>query len=359
MVNEVAVFVVHTPFQLWFVEQIVRSSVEFHNSVNVLLIENVAALDQVDSSTWHHVEELFPVGESAIGRGQRTAVDVNLQRIRTLLSNYSHPASILLSDIAWPLNNQIFFDRRLRRMGVQYKLFMDGIGTYLGARISGMGFVRNCVKRGISYLGGGIAYRPYWGKLMGEDRHEIKAVYAFGAHLLPCEPSKRADIRLPQKETVSLNKQKCLLLGQDYSKLLSPAALQILQERTLAFVRDFECQDYYYKPYHQKDFSSSIDNSETDFYMSKGFIPVWEPRPIEAIIHTTGIGTVISYNSSALFNLKLIFGDKIRCISLFGGCLANLTPQRDILAFERMFDLFQRAGVEVINWHFEGRPHLN
>ncbi len=84
-----------------------------------------------------------------------------------------------------------------------------------------------------------------------------------------------------------------------------------------------------------------------EYYQKQGFTLVDDKRCVEEYVMDNNHGTVVSYNSSALFNLKCIYGDNIRCISLWSDLVSSY-DRVDKGASKRLNQLFRTLGVEII-----------
>lgn len=333
------IFIIHSPFQLFVAEQIVATNESFSDAENIVLLE----IDQdisCSAELWSEIHYLQYVGGSVLGINSRKKSNNNTGLLRRLIKG-SNKTRVLISDIAWPQNNRIFFDKKISSR-VQFSLIIDGIASYMSPDVSLTNYFRGCVKSMIGAAGFGVRYRPYFGKLMGEERTEIDKVFGFSAHALSCPEEKKVDIPVYDVSNhIQLN-NRCLFLGQPFWRFMDDLEWRKTQSKTLDFLTSIECDEVLYKAHHH---DREIDSL---FYQKNGISLLDDNRCIERVFADNYFSTVISYNSSALFNLKCIYGHNIRCISLSGyklGVKAGLKKS----AASRMLKLLDEVGVELVD----------
>ena len=333
------IFIVHSPFQLFVAERIVATNESFFGAENIVLLE----IEQDISCSvdlWSKIHYLQYVGGSVLGRNSRKKSDKNTELLRRLIEG-SNTVRILVSDIAWPQNNRVFFDKEISSK-VKFSLIIDGIASYISPEVSLTNYFRGWLKGIIGATGFGVKYRPYTGKLMGEERAEIDKVFGFSAYALSCPEGKKIDIPIYDVSNhIQLN-NRCLLLGQPFWRFMDDLEWEKIQSETLEFIMSIECDEVLYKAHHHDREVDSL------FYQKKGISLLEDNRCIERIFADNYFSTVISYNSSALFNLKCMYGHNIRCISLSGYKL-GIKTDLEKKAVSRMLKLLDEVGVELVD----------
>ncbi|MNX60221.1 hypothetical protein D3C86_911230 [compost metagenome] len=333
-------FLIHTAFQKFVAERLIASDPDFSQAENILLLEmDPASAEIVTPELWASVMPLEPLGYSVLGKERHAAAERNMARILDLMPP-GETVRILISDIAWPMNNRVFFDRRLRRR-VEFNFIIDGIGSYNGARFTPKLFLRNLGKFGLGLLGRAVRYTPYVGQVMGEEHPRVKRVYGFASEHLSSPPEKRTEIRYQPTALQEVSERTCLFLDQPYGETLSPEQWKAIQEQTRSFLLSLGCQTYYYKRHR---LSTAEDEA---FYAQAGFQVVDSKRCVEELFHELGASIVVSYNSSALFNIKIFYGSETRCISYCSDTLARLT-MADAAGIARIKTLFRTVGVDLV-----------
>jgi hypothetical protein len=331
------IFIIHTPFQLFVTEHMVAHLEEFKQSENILLIELPERIDTCDI-LWSSIYFLENTGGSVIVKGNYLKSERNMSLIYDLIAGDN--VQIFLSDIQWPMNNRVFYDNYVKSKAV-FNLFIDGVASYLGLRINYKLFCRNMVKNILGNLGLGVQYHFFRGNELGEDHPRISGVYGFCSDLLACAPHKRRNIPVVTSKQ-EIFADGCIFLDQPYWKFIGDKKWGNIRTKTLDFLLSLGYDNLYYKnhPMGRK--------ADEDFYHQKGVKIVDDVRCIEQIFTERGFQTVVSYNSSALFNLKISFGDNIRCISIMHETMAKsytLQSGADITIKK----LFLNAGVEVLD----------
>lgn len=333
-------FLIHTAFQKFVAELLIAGDPAFTEAENILLLEMDPASEEiVTPELWTSIVRLEPLGYSVLGKARHAAAERNMVRILELVPP-GETVRFLLSDIAWPMNNRVFFDRRLKQR-VEFHFIIDGIGSYNGARFTPKLFLRNVAKFALGRIGRAVRYTPYIGQVMGEEHPRVKRVYGFAVDHLSCPPEKRAEIPYRPSALRSPDAKTCLFLDQAYWEVLSAEQWKALQEQTLSFLRSLGCQTYYYKRHR-------LNTAEDEaFYAQAGFQVVDSNRCVEELFHELGASVVVSYNSSALFNIKIFYGSDTRCISYCNDGLTRLT-MTDAAGIERIKTLFRAVGVDLV-----------
>ena len=333
------IFVVHTPFQVFLSEMMIGYRAEFQNCKNVLLLEFPHRFKHTNHTLWSDVIFLENVGNSTLGRERYLKCENNLGLVRKLVDK-NPKSSLFLSDIAWPMNNRLFFDRRLRQT-VVFCLISDGLGTYLLPKITKMLFFRGMVKylNGLIHLG--IKYRNYLGSQFGVDRKKIKYIYAPNVSFVDCDLSKKKEILTASMKRPHFDRFKCIFLETNGWLVVKEKDWNLIRTNTVRFLKSLGA-DIYYKnhPFGRKE--------EEVYYRSQGFGIIEDNRCAEQIIAEKGFGIAISYVSSTLFNLKSMYQDKIRCIALSNKTLNSSTDYNENKRDE-VYELFRKVDVEVID----------
>jgi hypothetical protein len=331
-------FFVHTPLNIFTVEQMLQNLDEFNHADNMLLLESLNDIDY-NPHLWTAVYHLDYVGGCVMGQSNRVKAENNLDSINKIIRDKNN-IRIFLSDIQWVMNNRIFFDKRIRAK-TTYNLYVDGIPSYIGFEISFEQAVRNLVKYCLGHLGFGVKYHPYSGRAFGEDRSEIIGVYGFNSDLIPCEPGKKRHIPTPGFSRRTLSGNSCLFLDQPYQRYFETAQWEAIQQKTLSYLLSLNGGSLHYKNHH---FGRKQDE---EYYSRHGFMIVHDQRCIEQFFGDLGCNIAISYSSSALLNLKLLYGDNVRCISLIK--LIDKIPRSTERQLNRqIIDLYEKVGVDVV-----------
>lgn len=280
-----------------------------------------------------------PVGSTVIGSGRKCRRAI--KSIRSIYQNYQQ-TRFFVSDIDWPLNNALFGLKKIQPAGqVMMCLFPDGLGSLLVAKPNIKRKLKNFVKSVIGKLGGS-PYYTHRGDIMGfavSDR-----IYS----LMPKAISNKTKanvITIPviEPSIPNMNCNSCIFLGQSYDLCMPPKAHKSLCHDAAEYAKSLGYQYLYYKPHH-----FSTKDIEKNIFQENGFTLINDKRPIEEFFLTNQMSCVVSYNSSALVHLKMMFAEKVRCIACFGGTVIKYTNVKTgtIKELKRVFEL---CGVELFD----------
>jgi len=333
------IFVVHTPFQVYISEMMVGTIEEITNCKNVLLLEFNQRFEHINRNLWSEVVFLENVGNSTLGRKRYLMCENNVGLVRNFVDE-SPKSCLFLSDIAWPMNNRLFFDRQLRRKAT-FCLISDGLGTYLLPKVTAMLFLRGSIKYLNGLLHCGVRYRNYLGSQFGVDRKEIKYIYAPNVELVDCDLSKKKEILTASIKRPYFDQSKCIFIESNGWLVVNDKEWHLIRANTVSFLKSLGA-DIYYKnhPFGRKE--------EEVFYQSQGFGIIEANRCAEQIIAEEGFGIAVSYVSSTLFNLKSMYQDAIRCIALSNKTL-NSSHDYNENTFDKMYELFRMVNAEVVD----------
>ena len=334
------IFIVHTPFHVFIAEIIVKNIFRRSEYENVILLELNRDYNNINRDLWFKIEFLENVGSSTLGRKTFLMCEKNMKIIKQY-ADKDMETHLFMSDIAWPMNNRIFFDKHLRRR-VKYCLFSDGLGTYVLPKVTRALFVRGLAKSLNGLIHRGVRYRNYLGNVFGLDRKEIEYIYAPNVKLIECEPSKKKEVSFDTIHgAVNFNKEKCLFLDQPLWLFMQDSNWHAIRDNSIKFIRSLDIKECYYKNHY-------FERKEEEIYFeSQGFNIINSDKCAEQIIAENDFGIVVSYYSSALFHLKCMYHNKMRCISLFSKPVSLARGYNDNRS-ETVIDLFNAVNVEIV-----------
>ena len=333
------IFVAHTPFHVFMAETLVNNHQEISKCKNVLLLEFNPIFKHVNHNLWSEVVLLEHVDGHTYGHQRFLMSERNIEVTKKIIDGEDRPY-LFISDIAWPMNNRLFFDAYLREK-VTFCLISDGLGLYALPKVTTMLLIRGLVKYLNGVLHWGVAYRNYTGSVFGVDRKEVKYIYALNVKLIDCDSSKKKEILVDSIGKTSLDKSKCILLDQPGWLLYKNSDWNLMRETTVNFFKSLDVHECFYKN-HQFG-----RREEEVYYEKQGFNIIDSNKCAEQIIAEEGFGTVVSYQSSALFNLKSMYQNKIRCISLFSRTWNSWSDYNENKP-EIIIDLFNKVNVEIV-----------
>jgi hypothetical protein len=337
---QVSVFVIHTPFQRLIVHHMVKAMPEFLKSDNYLVLDMDIDGLTIESDLWKEVIFLKPpVGRYRLGFGGNCRRA--RRRIFDILSQYKS-GCLFISDILWPLNNALY--GMIKKQKVQkYKLcnFPDGFGNLFIKYPNFRRKVRNIIKACLG-MAGAFPYYCIRGDIAGIE--DSDKVYSLMPSAMP-ESIKTEIIGIPklEPEKVNLIPESVVFLGQPYDYVMPEAAYIDLCTRAADYAVGLNYKSLYYKPHH---FTKS--DIERNIFVGRGFEVLDDRRPIEEIFLQRQFSCVLSYTSSALVNLKILMGEKVRCISTFNALATSYTVEGK-KAFDETIRLFKLCNIEMVD----------
>ena len=332
------IFIAHTPFHVFIAEKMVRDVSLISECKNILLLEMNSDFEHFDSKLWSEIQFLENLGGTTLGRNRYIMSEKNILTITRLL-DCNLITNLYMSDIAWPMNNRIFFDRILKSK-VQYSLFSDGLGTYASPKVTLMLFLRGIGKALNGYLSRGVRYTNYLGSQFGLDRNEIRYIYAPKVELIDCEEAKKKEISFDTMKIGNFDKNKCLFLDTPSWLETNPTDWNLICETALTFLKSLGVTELYYKNHYLGR------KNEELFFKSHGFKIIETSKCAEQIVAENNFGIAVSYLSSSLFNLKCMYNEKIRCISLFSKTI-SLANGHNQNTTNELVRLYNDANVEI------------
>ncbi|MBE3094205.1 MAG: hypothetical protein IMZ52_04170 [Actinobacteria bacterium] len=334
------IFIVHSPYQIFIAEIVAKYIHKSPEYENVILLELNQDYKTINRDLWLKVESLENGGGSTLGRKRFLACEKNMEIIKQY-ANKDIETYLFISDISWPMNNRIFFDKHLRGR-VKYCMISDGLGTMALQKVSRAIFIRGLAKSFNGLIHHGVRYTNYMGNQYGLDRKEIEYIYAPNVKLIECEPSKKKEVSFDAiHKLVNLDKEKCLFLDQPYWVYIQDSNWRAIREKTINFINSLNIKERYYKNHHfgRKD--------EEIYYESKGFNIINSNKCAEQIVAENNYGIVVSYASSALFNLKCMYHDELRCIALLSKEIRIANGYHENKS-ERIIEYYNAVNVEII-----------
>ena len=334
------VFLAHSPFQYFVACHMIVSIPEYRSARNCLVVDRVWGGQEPDQGPWSDLVDLMPpVGGSVLGAGRR--MRGALGRIIALVRT-ADLVRLFVTNVQWPLNNVVLtaVTAESSRRSVEVCNYPEGLGSLrLVYPTSGQRW-RDMMK-GTLGLFGGVAYRPIKYDLMGLEGCDL--IYSFWPHLLPDRLRGKA-VAIPAfpalPATVELH--TCIFLGQN-DRLVSTALRQPAAAAASAYCRKLPYDRFLYKPHHYGQ-----SETQRSAFLEAGFEEITDSCSVEQMLLSHPVACVVSFNSSALVHLKMMYGERIRCIAclpdLFGSLARNRADRSDDVR-----RLFEQSGVEIVD----------
>ncbi|MCK4632167.1 MAG: hypothetical protein KAT79_02790 [candidate division Zixibacteria bacterium] len=338
--SRASLFVIHTPFQRLIVHHMVRSMPEFCESDNYLVLDMDTAGLKIENELWKKVIPLKPpVGRYRLGWGGdcRRACRI----VTDILKEYES-GSLFITDVLWPLGNALYGLMR-KQTDRCYLLcnFPDGFGNLFLKYPSLKRKIRNLIKVCVG-MAGGLPYYILRGDIAGIE--DSDKVYSLLPSAMP-DTIEAEIVGIPKLQISESNvvPQSALFLGQPYDYVMSDEDYHDLATRAADYAAGLGYENLFYKSHH---FAKS--DIEKDIFANRGFEILDDRRPIEEVFLARQMSCVLSYNSSALVNLKILMGDQIRCISTFNALATSYTVEGKE-AYDETLRVFQLCDIEMVD----------
>lgn len=334
------IFLTHSPFHIYIAELILKNNLLSPDAMNILLLEYEADNSNIiDHKLWSDVITLEIVGKSTIGHASYKKCEKNVNTIKNII-NDNERTQIFMSDIAWPMNNRIYFDKQMRRLA-DLCLFSDGLGTYVRPRVTKTLYARGMIKNLNGLIKQGVRYKNYRGNQFGIDRKETKSIYAPYVNLVECEASKRIEVPFNSAVERPFDMSKCLFLDTSGLLGLEKQDWHLLRRDAVDILKSLGFKDYYYKNHHLGQIE------DTNYHKLNGFNIIDTSKSAEQIVSENNFGVIVAYFSSALFNIKCMYEDKIRCVSLYSRILSMANGYNEDKT-DKIINLFNKVNIDVI-----------
>lgn len=336
------VFMIHTPFQNFIVHHMVRSMPDFLGADNYLVLDISKQHICVDENIWTGIVSFEQPVEWDTWSIFKSGISTKkaLEKIKQIYRNYK-TVSIFLSDIQWQLNNAIFgmiARNKNKNKIIRICNFPDGSVNLICPEPKNVMIAYNFIRKILGDLKG-VPYRFYMGDYLGYDY--VEKIYSLFPPALPDYKSKVVKIPANLHLVKKVDSDACIFLGQDYKKCMEEKQYISLRQSAVMFSKKLGYSKLYYKPHH---FESWMD--DISFYSHEGFSLITTKKPMEEYYMENPVACVVSYDSSALPHLKILFDNAVRCISYCGLKVLRYKGTKDS-AKDKTIDLYKMTGVEL------------
>jgi len=334
--SDLNLFLVHTPFQNYIANHMVSNMTELRSSDNYIIIDMDRKV-KVNKNLW---DEVFvfspPIGKNyLVNFAERKKF---LKEIQNRFVNYSR-VNIFLANVFYPFNNAFFGLARKDKLN-KYVLcnFPEGIANLIFVPIDKKTYLKNFIKYSLGVIIG-FPYQLFSGDISGIKYAD--KIYSLIPSMLPEQLNKQKNIIEIPKLTSRVLEQKeesCLILGQ--SNFDNIPNYKSLIKKVVEYCNSLGITKIYYKPHHYENYSISYN------YKELGCVIIKTNEPIEEYFLSHPINYVVGFNSSALLNLKYLFGNFVSCISFKGNITANYNGFSH--KWELAKSLYKELGVEIV-----------
>jgi hypothetical protein len=164
--------------------------------------------------------------------------------------------------------------------------------------------------------------------------NRVNAIYSILPEytLGPPEKIKKINIRQP---TFTGDREKVLILGGKPS-LLENTEVIVLYRLMLKTAQELAESPVLLFKGHHADTSDNFTAANTE---NLPYIDITQDKPVEEVVSQYGPGIILSYPSSGLINLKVMFGDEIEMI-----CFYTDQKKNQII---KLKNIFQDLGIQI------------
>ncbi|MEZ9312018.1 polysialyltransferase family glycosyltransferase [Vibrio sp. 10N.286.49.F3] len=216
---------------------------------------------------------------------------------------------IYLSDIDWPLNNLIFFDRFF--VNIEFIFISDGIGSYFDKRVSLPSYLKMVLKFTSSMLGFSTPYRPFYGHYLGYSQKRVNKIYALNVEKIAFDGIKENLYLNHDLSAISTSRNRVLILSQPMWILWGWDKWIDYVSKQVAYVKLKHPNNTLLVKMHHRS-----DQREIEEYLKLKIKVINDNVCAEEYVVNNNVGYVYSYLSSALLHIKWVSGELISVTSI-------------------------------------------
>lgn len=267
--------------------------------------------------------------ELYFNKNVKDKINKTIHNLETVL--YNKEIYLIMPHLEHPLCNALYFSlKAIKNSNFNYATYPEGIASIVPLKKSIKYLCFESVKAFLSNFGG-LEYSFHGSSDDALGIFEANIIYTFNPKTIKKYIKK--DTKLISMKTLSKKvkpKDKILILGQPYDK--KSISDMILWSKGIN-------TDIYYKPHPRENIKNII------YYKEILGVKILKTNLcIEEYFDKVGaFKNVISVNSSALINLKMMYGDVINCISY--NAKNHIQENRR----EELLKIYEGVGVTVFN----------
>lgn len=342
------IFICYTPFQIFIASSIIRTQLESNHDTRpiYILVDGNKCLQLQNHGNviqWDHI--ITPpqkMGSTYSGFRDNMRQIVNskivLSAMEPLISN-QRKIGIYYPHLYEYLTNYFYFS--YKHTNIEYKVIQDGILNYYGVRTSRKKYLNQCFKALLGRFWK-LPFIPVKGYMTGIDREDVTIQYVLGAENLADNPRKSICVEVA-KSASDIDYMSVLLIGQEnlIPTIGEEKYVAYLQKATQLIRKRFTKKQLYYKPRNHDLFKKIMEYCDL-----QDFDILNESITIEELYLKRSFGHLVGFHSSALLNIKLLYGKQIHCYSyaFSNVALETMNP----LQKQTLENVFFSLGIEFI-----------
>lgn len=284
------IFLAHTPLQVFFVEKIIEQ-------------------EKTPKGIYILISSVIPANPGLFDKFIRIPKKNGLLKLvktfgaKLLLKKYAAKSdtSLFISHTSALLDNYVYYSLKRRQPGLKVNFFYDGI-LYFYDYQEKYGKTHK-IRKLIGFLIG-IKYH-FEPRIVPFDLIDNGLIYTISSEFTLGDKKRHIEIEL-QKKGYSPTKNNVLILGGKPS-LLSNSEVQEIYARIIRLISNHEKSTVFFKGHHA-DFSDNFKIANSN---NMSFEDITQSKPIEEVVEKYTPSKIYSYPSSALINLKAMYGNKM------------------------------------------------
>jgi len=312
------IFLAHTPLQVFFVEKIIEQE-KPQKGIYILISSVVPANPNLFDKCI-----LIPKKNGLLKL-------VKTFKAKLLLKKHTanNNASLFISHTSALLDNYVYYSLKRQQPDLSVNFFYDGI-LYFYDYQEKYGKTHN-IRKLIGFLVG-INYH-FEPRIVPFDLIDNGLIYTILSEFTLGDKGRHVEIEL-QKKGYSTIKNNVLILGGKPS-LLSHSEVREIYARIIRLISNVQNSTVFFKGHHA-DFSENFKIANND---NMPFKDITQSNPIEEVVEKYAPSKIYSYPSSALINLKAMYGNEIDIY-----CFYTKKKKEDL---SKLLPIFEHMGINI------------
>lgn len=338
--DKISVFLCYTTFQVYLASYIANSE-----STNIL-VNSRCCLHT--TTCWDYV--VAP--EINISLNQGSGMKNKIYRLRRAkkifhiieeLIQANQHVVVYMPHLYEYLSNYFYFN--YKHPSIEFNILQDGILNFYAKKIETSQYLRQYAQALFSHILM-FPFIPFRGYLTGINRPDIKKQYLLGAIDLSDFPDKGQLVLVDKQLQQDIDTEAVMFIGQEtLIERMDKLRFLFYMQNVMQFItKQFSGMKLYYKP---KDYHLFQELGMHNM-LPKEIIVLDDTVCVEELFLTNPVRHIISFNSTALLNIKLLFGHHVECYSYqFDKVLDDMS----LITLEnkkKLSALFTKSGIRLV-----------
>jgi len=330
--KSLALFVAQTPFQLFVVHELAAHP-NYAGREKVLLTDVKVPGCGLDGSIWDELVQLEP---PQAARGPLKRFQNAHRAVRALLAGrYKRESALIAANLEHPLSNASY--AHLRRFpGFQLHVYPEGLANLVPTRWTPKRVINQAGKWVLTRLVG-APFTVVGADLTGSRFAE--RIYTYAPELIPA-PFRGRAVALSHTAQLPPVEPGVLVLGQDLDRFLPNERAERELVSLLMFARERAAGRRLYKPHHHEaPWGRKLARS-------LGFEIIESPCPVELWLRSQPVSHLVSFGSSALVHVRMMYGDRVEALA-YKPRVLQAVPGTSPARMKEILTVFEQVGVCV------------